>query len=851
MLKKGTPQYKCRFFPLILSVKVLTYFLHCQNPIMMKKQCLSIVFYCIVSVSYGQFCPYASANQRIQTNGVNAKFSAGGFLQDGVNGDYAFFPYFKTRPSPATILVSNLWFVGKTGTTRKASADYYRNERFASGPINDVTRLADAANCGKWDKYWTVSRAEIEAHQRDFADNGRIDNPIKSIMAWPAVGNPNSLQLNGLTLSPRITNRSYAPFRDVDNDGIYNPMKGDFPAIFSVNTPQPDMIAWGVFNDLGARQSMTFEIQATIYGFECADTAQVLNNSLFTSFKIINHGTTDIDSFKVGLFADMEAGCYFNNYFGCDTTLNASYVYSQDSVIDAANSCTSSPIYRASTPVQAISFLNQPLTSYRTFVNSTIGNPLSATIFPFSLDDYFNYFNGKWKDGTPLTRGGSGYNIGSTNTTNFAFPNDPTEVAPSAWSMLRTNLPTVYGYATLAISDLNKIGAGETKTLDVVYSAHRRVGRNAWQNVKTMREDLTQIRQFYQNPTTASLCARTPLCEGGDCVWAGDANKDGIANYRDLLPIGVAHSQTGAARNGNVVWSPKTVSNWNTTFSDGNFNAKHIDCDGNGVIDLSDIEVTKANSQLTKPDFQRSNDIYTEGSPLTMSFNRNVDSLVYSAQSYYNFTGKVNLSTTLDLFGIAFEIEYDPYFLKLVGPASSIAQASSLPIAQMLDSSRTNVNKAQLEFSRLGFNFSGPNMPLIQFQMGVNETIINWPTNTTFLKFKNIKGIKRDGTIIPLGGTTQRVRFPEILSNNKDVNASQISIFPNPTTGETTINWGKMEVKTLRVSNAMGQVVLERHVANAVESTVLSLQDYPTGVYFLQIQTVENKIAVRKLILAR
>jgi hypothetical protein len=50
---------------------------------------------------------------------------------------------------------------------------------------------------------------------------------------------------------------------------------------------------------------------------------------------------------------------------------------------------------------------------------------------------------------------------------------------------------------------------------------------------------------------------------------------------------------------------------------------------------------------------------------------------------------------------------------------------------------------------------------------------------------------------------------------------------------------------------AMGQILLEKNIAESVESDVLSINNSPTGVYFLQIQTVENKIAVRKLILAR
>jgi hypothetical protein len=488
------------------------------------------------------------------------------------------------------------------------------------------------------------------------------------------------------------------------------------------------------------------------------------------------------------------------------------------------------------------------MSSFRTFYGQGSPPPQSD---PQTISDFYNFFNGKWKDGTPVTRGGSGYNVGSTSFTNYMFPSDPFDSSATAWSMARTPQLGV-DLRTAGIADMTKIAAGETKTFDIAYSAHRRLGRNAWQNVATMREEVTQIRQFYQNPTAAALCARPTLCDGADCVWAGDANKDGIANYKDLLPIGVAQGQTGTARNGTVTWSPRTVTNWANTFPDGNFNAKHIDCNGDGVVTLGDVATLKSNMQLTKPDFRRPNDVYTEGPNLVMTFDRNPDNLVYSAQNNYNFTATVAVTTAVsDLFGVAFEVEYDPYFLQLVGPAKSPLLASGL-IQQIVDSSKIDGRKAQIECSRLGFTFQGTtNNAICSFKLGVNETNFNWPTNITFLKFKNVKGIKRDGTIIPLGGQTQRVRFTDILIANEEIENAKIAIYPNPTTDETTVEWGKIAVKNLRLSNAMGQIVLEKPMATAAESAVLSLKILPTGVYFLQIQSIENKTMVRKVILAR
>jgi hypothetical protein len=820
----------------------------------MKKQYLSFVFFCTLTTAFGQFCAYATANQTVQTNGSRSTLAVGGFLQDYSNYNSAFTPFYKNAESPSTIFSSTLWFIGKSGATQKLVANTYQNFSFAGGPINDVTRQANPANCRNWDKFWTVQRFEIEAHQRDFADNGRIDNPIPNIMAWPAVGNPNSLTINGFALPARISGRSYAPFKDVNADGVYNPMQGDYPAIAANSNLSPDIITWSVVNDLGLRTPLNLEIQATAYAYECNDTAQVLNNSLFTSYKIIHHGATDLDSFKIGLFADFDLGCYTDDCVGCDSTTNTLFVYNRNPNIDGTvgNVCDQGiNTFKSGIPVQAITFMNQTMSRHVVFYNAITGAP-SATVEPQSVADYVNLFNGKWRDGKPVTRGGTGYNATGTEA-KFMFPSDPFDSSATAWSMARVPNTSTYDTRSVGIVEFDKMLAGESKTVDLLYSAHRKTGRNAWQNLATMREDLVQLKSFYQNPTAAALCGRVVVCDGADCVWAGDANRDGIANYKDLLPIGVAQAQTGAPRNGNIVWSPRTATNWANTYADGNFNVKHIDCDGNGKVELLDFGVTKNNLQLKKPDFQRPNDVYTEGSDIVMQFNRNVDSLTYSIQNDYDFVASASIKTTTDLYGLAFEIEYDPFFLKIVTPYPSNNPASGTELVRLIDSSKTSSTKAQVEFSRLSFFFQGTaNEPLFQFKLGLNLSSFLVPTNTTYLRFKNIKGVKRDGTIIPLGGKTQRVRIMDIIiSGNDDINAARIAIYPNPTTDETTVNWGKTAVKNLRLTNAIGQMVLNKPIATGADSDVLNLRFLPSGVYFLHIQSVDNKAVVRKIVVSR
>ena len=66
-------------------------------------------------------------------------------------------------------------------------------------------------------------------------------------------------------------------------------------------------------------------------------------------------------------------------------------------------------------------------------------NPLPGMTDPSTATEFYNYLTGRWRDGTPFTFGGSGYEPGSRRNTNFAFPDAPNN--PAGWSMCSANLP--------------------------------------------------------------------------------------------------------------------------------------------------------------------------------------------------------------------------------------------------------------------------------------------------------------------------------------------------------------------------------------------------------------------------
>jgi len=85
-------------------------------------------------------------------------------------------------------------------------------------------------------------------------------------------------------------------------------------------------------------------------------------------------------------------------------------------------------------------------------------------------------------------------------------------------------------------------------------------------------------------------------------VWPGDMNFDGVVDFRDFDPYGLHFGQTGSNRNNQgTIWCPYPSSDWNETQINGE-NVKHVDADGNGIIDLSDGQAVDDNYGETHND---------------------------------------------------------------------------------------------------------------------------------------------------------------------------------------------------------------------------------------------------------
>jgi len=347
-----------------------------------------------------------------------------------------------TGASLNALFAGAIWISGfDAGGNLKVAAQRYRQggDDYWPGPI--VGTLVDKATCNKYDRFFNVYGADIEKAQTAFLLKGAqttlADIP-KSLLAWPGKENPYLETDPSLVGETFIINENLAPFKDVDNNGKYDPVKGDYPYIPCRNgeaEAYADQMVFWCFNDVGNLhtesngQAIGVQVNALAFAFQTTDE---VNNMTFYKYEIINKSSNPLKDTYISQWADPDLGCFSNDRVGCDTTRSLGIVYDGTTPdID----CQGVSGYGTENPLIGIDFFEGPLSDsgqqlgMSSFVYFTNGATFSQTD-PSSAAQYRNYMTGFWNDGTPFTQGGSGYNTGAP--TKFLFPGNPSD--GTAWS---------------------------------------------------------------------------------------------------------------------------------------------------------------------------------------------------------------------------------------------------------------------------------------------------------------------------------------------------------------------------------------------------------------------------------
>lgn len=524
----------------------------------MKNLLICFALLMIPKLSVAQGCVNTQSSIDMHGNNIRARILNGGDLfTDHNDGQFIPNPGPPGTPSPTTIFAAGLWMGGvDPGINLKlATVDYRNNSQFdyTAGPLSPEG-VTDAFTCANWDRLFRVTGAEIAAFQIAPPLNAaQLKSQFPAIAGWPGRGNPFFDDLNGYDLP--FTGQSLAPYFDTNSDGLYNPLDGDYPVVLlrGFNPIVPAEIIWCVFNDQngGAPHSSSYgkafqmEIQLTAFAFNCP-TGGVENNTIFTSHKFINRSTENVDSTFIGMWVDIDLGCYLDDYLGCNPALNTMYAYNQDAVDgNPGNTCQGTATFPNAAPVQSITFLNHPLSKFVVSNNGSSGTPV-ATSDPAAPNEYYNYLTGTWRDGTPLTQGGTGYNPGDPTAMNTShiFPDSPND--PAGWSMCTANLASS-DRRMLGTTKLGILQPGQVEELDIAWAFHPNPSLPC--GLGTTFSDVAAVQSLFDDGFSG-LCSPLKAPElPGDSLQLLPNPTSGVAllRYGSLSPLSI-RAYDGAGR---------------------------------------------------------------------------------------------------------------------------------------------------------------------------------------------------------------------------------------------------------------------------------------------------------------
>ena len=85
-----------------------------------------------------------------------------------------------------------------------------------------------------------------------------------------------------------------------------------------------------------------------------------------------------------------------------------------------------------------------------------------------------------------------------------------------------------------------------------------------------------------------------------------------------------------------------------------------------------------------------------------------------------------------------------------------------------------------------------------------------------------------------------------LSANEYDITTTQISIYPNPTSGLLLLNTSKTTASYYELTNVLGETILKSQLMN--DKTEVNLSEQKNGIYFLKVVDLKGNYSIKKII---
>ena len=317
-------------------------------------------------------------------------------------------------------------------------------------------------------------------------------------------------------------------------------------------------------------------------------------------------------------------------------------------------------------------------------------------------------------------------------------------------------------------------------------------------------------------------------------VWPGDTDRDGTVSHFDLLNIGLSYGATGPSRPGATTdWVGQYADDWGQTTPVSEVDFKHMDTNGDGLIDADDTLSLSLN--WGEENFfggPQEEEIRSSGTVIYVQ----PDTLILGAENVFNIVMGHTDTPAEDVYGVAFTIVYD-----------TAAVEPETAYASFFDSWLGDINEDMLSFyhdryenGRIdiaitrtdGVNITGDGA-IGQLHITIQDVIFMRNENYKLIfDIENVRLIDYQENTIEITPEESVSIIKAAISNTNEPNEqSKVIAYPNPANDHLYLLTDDI-VEQVELLTMDGKSVYQSNYTNEIATHSLS-----SGNYILKVWT--------------
>jgi type IX secretion system substrate protein len=347
-------------------------------------------------------------------------------------------------------------------------------------------------------------------------------------------------------------------------------------------------------------------------------------------------------------------------------------------------------------------------------------------------------------------------------------------------------------------------------------------------------------------------------------MYPGDTNNDGVANYIDVLPIGLAYQGEGPPREIPVInWAQQEYFLFGQTLPFSGVDYGFIDCDGNGFIDSLDIEAIYINYESMQSNafpfpqpYEPSDTLFTTNIPeVSISFEIDTafvsDTILVAIEIL--FPGSLAVEPALGLaLGLVYDTEFIKDSLTVIYPDTISDDLMFVTAASNYSSFWRLPDEGRMEIGAAGRGqnaISGSRTIATAFIVIEDVIIRSEGEKPFYFELTDVLLLNDQEQILEVNFHSDTLLLIDTVVGLVDlIYPDEVKIYPNPTRDDITIQSKKYPVQEVLFFNQLGQAIRRDLIAERRKFR-LPTDSLSVGIYFLQIRTTGG-IVVKKMIIS-